>query len=107
MVLWKLSGNLTEWVKPAYVCYNPSTYTGINGDGMLSSNSNANQNYWYSGTSEVTTSSTCYFANKGGHYGSNSNELRTSDRSASYFYSGCYSSPSRSSYYGFRCVRRP
>ncbi len=104
----ELSGNLAEWVKPTYACNSGSyNFTGNNGDGVLSANSNANQSYWNGSYSEVALSNDWYFALKGGGYASPSSELRTSDRSSSMFSTSCYSGSGRSSDRGFRCGRRP
>jgi len=79
-------------------------FTGLHGNGILSTNGNANVDFWpgNNGTGgiggEVTGASGIGF--RGGAWGSTSSELRVSDRSKA-----AQTDATRSQYYGFRGVR--
>ncbi|MFA5089313.1 MAG: hypothetical protein WC552_09815, partial [Candidatus Omnitrophota bacterium] len=66
-------------------------FTGLNGDGFLTSAGHSNVTGWpdYSG-----------FSNRAGGYNDNNSRCALSDR-----YYGGYSDNDRDAYYGFRCAR--
>jgi len=96
--IMELSGNL--WERPVTVgSPEGRAFTGVHGDGALSTNGHANQSAW-PGLSSGEVTGSAGSGLRGGAWNNSATSVRASDR-----FLAAYTYPNRSSDYGFRGVR--